>query len=144
MSKRQKHWHLHMTDLSKCRKYILNCPRIKESHLGKCRNEKLRTWTLVNDRTLRNTADFPWVLANVSNVKISLVVEVYSSRKLQDYENIHREDSFTINLKKFLLEVSFCFHLQLRKTIFERLLSYDVTLVRKCIKQFQNKWNKDF
>ena len=46
-----------MTDLFTYRKYILNCPRIKQSHLGKCSNEKVRTWILVKG-TLRNTADF--------------------------------------------------------------------------------------
>ena len=43
----------------------------KQSHLGKCSNEKLRTVTLVNEGTLRNIADFASALGNVNNVKIS-------------------------------------------------------------------------
>ena len=51
--------------------------------------------------------------------------------------------SFYDNLKKFLAKVSFHFHLQLCKIIFEWLVSY----VRKkegVRNQCQNKWNKDF
>ena len=66
--KREKHWHLHMTDLFSWRKYISNCTWIKQSHLGKCRNKKLHTWTLVNNGTLRNTADFASALGNVKKM----------------------------------------------------------------------------
>ena len=51
---------------------------------------------------------------------------------------------FYNNFKKSLAEVSFCFHLQLHKTIHARLLSYGVTFVRKYKKQCHNKLNKDF
>ena len=55
-----------MTDLSERRRSdIASCPRIKQSNLGKCRNENLRTLTLVTDRTLRTTADFASALSNV-------------------------------------------------------------------------------
>ena len=40
-------------------------------HLGKLSNEILPILTLVNDRTLRSTADFASALSNVNNVKIS-------------------------------------------------------------------------
>ena len=69
--KRQKHWHLHMTDLFTWRKYISNFSWIKQSHLEKFSNTKLRAWILVNDGTLRNKADFASALDNVNNVKIS-------------------------------------------------------------------------
>ena len=37
---------------------ISSCPWIKQSHQGKCRNEKLLTWTLVNDGNLRMSSRF--------------------------------------------------------------------------------------
>ena len=40
-------------------------------HLVKLSNEVLPISTLVNDRTLRSTADFASALSNVNNVKIS-------------------------------------------------------------------------
>ena len=113
ISKRQKHWHLNMTDLFTRRKDIPSCPWIKQSHLGKCNNGKLHTSTLVNDgtpRSTQSTADFASALSNVNNVKISDLVEfvvmlLFCSpcshpkmicRKLQDYENTHGRDSFLI------------------------------------------------
>ena len=63
-----------------------------------------------------------------------LFVEAYTSRKLQDYEGFSWRTFFFDNLKKSLAEVSFYFCLQLCKTIFERLLSYDVTLVITLVK----------
>ena len=59
-----------MADLYKCRRDIVSCPLIKQSHLKKFSNKKLLTSTLVNDGTLRNTAEFASALSNVSNVKI--------------------------------------------------------------------------
>ena len=76
MSKIQNNWHSHMIDLFTSHKYILNCPRIKQSNLGTCSNEKLRTWTLFNDGTLWNTADFTRALGNVVNVKISDMISI--------------------------------------------------------------------
>ena len=49
---------------------------------------------------------------------------------------------FYNNFKKWLTEVSFYFHLQLRKTTFGQLLSYEVTHVIKSKKQFQSKLKK--
>ena len=49
---------------------------------------------------------------------------------------------FYNNFKKWRTEVSFYFHLQLRKTAFEQLLSYEVTHVIKSKKQFQSKLKK--
>ena len=135
-----EYWHLHMTDLFKRCGNIPSCPWIKQSNLGKCRNGKLLTSSLVNDRTLRSTqrsADFTSVLSSVNNVKISdllefLVMLFFSSlcshprlifRMLQDYENIHGESLFH-NLKKPLVSVSFHFSLQLCKNILEWLLCY--------------------
>ena len=88
---------------------IASCPSTKQSHLRKCSNEKLRTLTLVNDRTLRTT-DFASTLSNVNNIKISdllefLVMLLFSSpcfhpkiisRMLQDYGKIHGGDYFLI------------------------------------------------
>ena len=107
ISKRQKHWNLHMTDLFTCCRYIVSCSWTKQSHLGKCSNGKLLTWTLVNDGTLRATADFTSALSNFNNVKISDLLECLAMllffpfvliifTKLQDYENIYEGDSFLI------------------------------------------------
>ena len=74
--KRQKHLHLHMTDLFTCPKDIASCPWTKQSHLGKCSNEKLHPSTLVNGGTLRSTADdFASALSNVNNVELSDLLE---------------------------------------------------------------------
>ena len=74
ISKRQKHWHLHMTNVFTCRrdKQVVHEPN---SHLGKFSNGKLRTSTLVNDGTLRSTAEFVSAISNVSIVKISDLLE---------------------------------------------------------------------
>ena len=42
-----------MTDILMHRKDVAGRSGIKESHLGKCSNEKLCTSTMVNDGTLR-------------------------------------------------------------------------------------------
>ena len=97
-------------NLSTRRRDIASCPWTKPSHLGKCSNGKLRTWTLANDETLRSTANFASTLSNVNNVKISDLLEFLVillifplcsylkiiCRKLQDYEGIHEGDSFLI------------------------------------------------
>ena len=71
------------------------------------------TSTLVNDgilKCMQSTADFPLALSNVNNVKTSDLLEFIAMllfsfvcshpkiicRKLQDYENIHGEDSSLI------------------------------------------------
>ena len=106
---------------------------------------------MVNDRTLRSVSDFTLTLSNV-NVKIFdllafLVMLYFSSHcshleivcggihfyKLQDYENIHGRVFFE-NIKK-ITEVSFHFCLQLCKTIFKRILSYEDTFVEEQVKR---------
>ena len=122
-------WHFHSSQK------LASCPWTKQSHLGKCSNGKLCNWTLVNDGTLRSTANFASALSNVNNVKILDLVEFFSltsypkiiCRKLQDYENVNEGDFFFDNLKKSLVEVPLDFHLQLCKSILEWLLSYEVT-----------------
>ena len=123
------------------RRDIASCPWPKQIHLGKCSNGKLHTSTLVNDETLRSTAYFRSPLSSVNNVKISDLLEfllmlLFSSlschpkiicRKLQDFENILGGDFFFGNLRKYLVEVSFNFHLQRCKNILEWLLFYEVT-----------------
>ena len=114
---------------------LASCPWTKQSHLGKCSNGKLCNWTLVNDGSLRSTANFASALSNVNNVKILDLVEFFSltsypkiiCRKLQDYENVNEGDFFFDNWKKSLVEVPLDFHLQLCKSILEWLLSYEVT-----------------
>ena len=135
-----------MTNIFTCRRNIANCPWIKQSHREKCSNKKLRTelWLMTEPSEIS-------ALGNINNVKISdllafvvillfplfvltwkfLVVEESTSRKLQDYENIYGGDSFTITLKN---QWHFYFYLPLRKTKLEQLLSYEVTLARKCEK----------
>ena len=54
-----------MTNLFTCRRDIASCLLIKENHLEKCSNGKLRTSTLVNDVTLRSIANFVSALSNV-------------------------------------------------------------------------------
>ena len=68
-----------MTDLFTRRRDIPSCPSIKQSHLGKCVNGKLRTSILVNEGTLRSTqnaANIASALSNVNNVKISDLLEL--------------------------------------------------------------------
>ena len=79
---------------------------MKQWHLGKYSNEKFHTSTLVKGRTLGTSAGFASALNNINNVTIPdllafLVMmllsslccfplsEAYTSRKLQDHENIH-------------------------------------------------------
>ena len=96
---------------------LASCPWTKQSHLGKCSNGKLCNWTLVNDGTLRSTANFASALSNVNNVKILDLVEFFSfssypkiiCRKLQDYENVHEGDFFFLKLKKISGRSSFRF-----------------------------------
>ena len=52
---------------------IASCLSTKQSHLGRCSNGKLLTSTLVNDGTLRSTADFASAL---SNVKMLIIKEM--------------------------------------------------------------------
>ena len=59
-----------MTDLCTRRRFIASYQRTKESHLGECSDEKLRTSTFLNDGTLRSTDDFASALCNINNVKI--------------------------------------------------------------------------
>ena len=113
ISKRQKHWILHMTDLFTRCKDITSCPLTKQNHLGKCSNGKLRTSTLVNDGTLTSISDFASALSNVKMLimlkmlwyliclcclkyccfplffltRKSFAAEVYTSRKLEDCEH---------------------------------------------------------
>ena len=84
MLERQKHRYLHITDTFTRRRDITSCSRIKQSHLGKCRNRILCTLTLVNDKILRTTALFASAFSNVNNVKIPdlfvfLVMFLFSS-----------------------------------------------------------------
>ena len=97
------------------RRDMASCPWTKQSHLGKWSSGKLRTSALVNDETLRSIADSALNKEKLILLKYlislrficccllpyfliwkSLAVEVYISRKLQDYENIHGRDSFLI------------------------------------------------
>ena len=54
-----------MTDLFTRHRDTASCPSTKQSHLGKCSNRKLNTSTLLNDGTLRSTANFASALSNV-------------------------------------------------------------------------------
>ena len=76
-SNRQKHWHLHMTDLFTRPVDIASYPWTKQSHLEKCINGIMRTSTLVNEGTLRSTANFSSALSNVNNVEISDLLEFF-------------------------------------------------------------------
>ena len=71
ISKRQKLWYFHITDLFTRLREIANCKWAKQSHLEKSSSGKLRTSTLVNNGTLRSTTNFPSALTNVSDVKMS-------------------------------------------------------------------------
>ena len=73
-------------------------------------------------------------LPDVLALASKLFVEAYTFRKLQDYAGHSRRTFFFDNFKKSLTEVYFYFRLQLCKTIFERLLSCDVTLVITFVK----------
>ena len=98
-------------------------------HLGKNSNGELRNSTLVNDGTLRSTADFASALSNVNNVKISDLLEfllmLFFFSPLFSPENHLQKVArlwkhpwgkfFFDNLKKYLAEDFFHFHLQLCK-----------------------------
>ena len=161
---RQKHLHLHLTDLLTCRKCISNCPWIKQSHLGKCSKDKVCNWASVMQK-YRNTEIQPishqhlaMLIMSKYLIGLSLLKwcsfplfvlswnrlwwrrSLLESCRLWEHPRgrlFHK--NFKITSKSFFL-----FYLQPRKTILERLLSYKVAFVRKCKKQCQNKWNKDF
>ena len=139
-----------MTDLFTCHRDKASCPWIKESHLWKCSSKKLRTSTLVKNRTLRNAANFGSALTNVNNVKIHdllailamlLFSSLFSHPKIICIESVHfylegskimkisMREIFFDNLKKSL-KVSFHFHLRISRNIFERL-SNEVTPCKK-------------
>ena len=112
------------------RRDMASCPWTKQSHLGKWSSGKLRTSALVNDETLRSIADSALNKEKLILLKYlislrficccllpyfliwkSFAVEVYISRKLQDYENIHGRDSFLItkqNLWQKFLSIFTC------------------------------------
>ena len=144
-----------MTDLFTCRKYISNCPLIKQRAIWEnvaTRNCVLELWLVTEN--LRNTSYFASALDNVNNVNIFdmlafvvilLFSTICSHQKITSGGDVHFQKVarlskhpwgrfFYINFKKSLAEVSFYFHLRLRKTILERLLSYEITLIRKCKK----------
>ena len=129
-----------MTGIFTRRRDIASCPWTKQSHLGKCSNGKLRTLTLVNDGTIKSTADFASALSNVTNVKISDLLKFLVM--LLFYQFVLTQKSFAKSckimktsmrrfffesFKKSLVEVPFHFHLQLCKSILEWLLSFEVT-----------------
>ena len=87
ISKRQKHWHLHITNLFTWRKYISSCSRIKQSYLEKFSSKDLRVWILVNDGTLRNKANFASTIDNANNVKLSDLLAFVVSLYLLSSEN---------------------------------------------------------
>ena len=60
-----------MTDLYTRYGDIASCSLIKQNHLGKCSNGKLRISTFVNDGTLRSIAHFASTLSNVKMLIIS-------------------------------------------------------------------------
>ena len=144
ISKSQKRRHLHMTDLSTCRRDLASCPWTKQNHLEKSSNAKLHTSTLANNGTLRSTADFASTLSNVktSDLLEFLVMLLFSphcfhhkilGRKLQDYENIHGENLFW-SLEKISSRISFPFSpaiLQKHTWTATFLWSYLLQLVRK-------------
>ena len=70
----EKHGKLYMTDLFTRGRDTANCLWwTKQSHLGICSEEKLLTSTLINNGTLRSTANFA---AALSNVKMSVMLKM--------------------------------------------------------------------
>ena len=69
---------------------------------GKISQRKLRTSTMVNDGTLRSTADFTSTLSNVNNVKISDLLEFLVLLFFPPFDD----------LENSLVEVFFPLHLQ--------------------------------
>ena len=145
-----------MTDLFTHDKDITSCSWIKQSHLGKCSNEKFRTLTLLmaEPSEMQPISHQHWAMLIIIKYLIcfdflqccfppfvltwkSLAVEAYFRRKLQYYEHIDVGDSFLLSWQPLKISGrSFFqfshFHLQLYKTILEQLLSYAVTFVAKC------------
>ena len=127
-----------MTDLFTSPRDVTSCPLTKQTRLTKSSNGKLRTLTLVNVRALRRVADFASAL---SNVKMLIMLKIL--RSLSDCVSCNDVAFFSLfspknhvrrrrallesceimktsigeflfdNLKQFLAEVSFYFHLQL-------------------------------
>ena len=105
-----------MIDLFIHCKDIASCPWTKQSHLGKCSNRKLRTSTLVNDGTLRSTADIVSALSNINNVEMFDLLEfllmllfscLCSHPKIFARFWKHPWERFFFdNIKKSLIEVS--------------------------------------
>ena len=118
---------------------------------GKVQQREIAYFALVNDGTLRTTADFASALSNVNNVKRSdllafLVMQLFSSRSshlkiicdggvlFQKVARLWKHSwwrFFFDNFTKSLVEASFHFQMQFCKTILDRLLSYKATLCKK-------------
>ena len=103
-----------MTDLSASCRDIASCPWTKQSHPRKYSNGKLLTSTLVNDRTLRSTADFTSALSN--NNKVT------EPSKLHPIS--HQHSAMLINFKisdllKFLVTFLFSYLCSRLKTIWK-------------------------
>ena len=145
-----------MTELFTCCRDTASCPSIKQSHLGKCSNWRLRVSTLVNDGNVKFIADIADFASEFSSVKMLIMLNIWPASvfcnivvflSLLSPENYLRWRCtlpwiaklwkhpwgrfFFDNLKKFLAEVSFHHHLQLCKNIFEWLVSYEVTSCKK-------------
>ena len=132
-----------MTDLFASCRDIASCPWTKQSHPRKYSNGKLLTSTLVNDRTLRSTADFTSALSNnnkvtepskvhpishqhsamLINFKISdllkFLVTFLFSYLCSRLENHMKTSMGRFFFEKLLVEVSFHFPLQLCKNMRE-------------------------
>ena len=125
ISKRQTHWDLHMASLFTCHGSIAvvggsggaiggGCSVMGISSRGDINNVKMSDLLAFFVMLLFPLFVFTWN---------SLVVEAYTSFKI-----IKTFIGYN-NLKK---SVELLFHLPLCKTILEQLLSYEVTLARKC------------
>ena len=114
---------------------------IKQSHPEKYSQTKLHTSTLVNDGSLRSTADFASALSNVNNVKISdllafIVIFVFLSlfspeNHLQNVTRLYKHPlgRLCFVLKKSLIEVFFHLHLHL---CLNGYFPMKLPLARKC------------
>ena len=118
----------------------------QQSHLGKCSEGKLRISALVNEGTLRSTADFASALicSNIwcGCISCSIVVffpfygpkinccETYRSKVARLWKHPLGRFFFD-NFKNYLVEFSLHFHLQLCKKVFEWLLSYEIISCKK-------------
>ena len=165
---RQKHLHLHLTDLLTCRKCVSNCKCVSSRkcesgraiwenvtkikyviELWLCRNTEIQPIShqhlamLIMSKYLTGLSLLKWCsfpLFVLSWNRLWWRRSLLESCRLWEHPRgrlFHK--NFKITSKSFFL-----FYLQPRKTILERLLSYKVAFVRKCKKQCQNKWNKDF